>query len=341
MRVALESLQVGMYVRLDADWADHPFLLNSFMISSQRDLDRLRACPFEAVEVDLKRSKVKPTTGDAPVDERAVVSRGDTVLDPKEAALVPPKWDPESLIPVYLREALHDRNMTAKQRAEQVHRHSRTMMKRLLESPTAENIKASKQAIYEVSDLVLSDDDTAQNLLRLTSHDFYTYTHSVNVGVMSIMLAKELYRRSDAHDMHELAAGFFLHDIGKVMIAPEVLNKPSRLSDAEMKRMRIHPYQGYKLLESAGELTEECRIIVMQHHERDDGKGYPKGLQGEEIHEYGRICCIADIFDALTAERSYKVALSTFDALKLMKEQMSAHFEPQLFARFVQLFYRK
>ncbi|HEY5718374.1 MAG TPA: DUF3391 domain-containing protein, partial [Motiliproteus sp.] len=162
MRVALESLQVGMYVRLDAVWADHPFLLNSFMISSQRDLDRLRACPFEAVEVDLKRSKVKPTTGDAPVDERAVVSRGDTVLDPKEAALVPPKWDPESLIPVYLREALHDRNMTAKQRAEQVHRHSRTMMKRLLESPTAENIKASKQAIYEVSDLVLSDDDTAQ-----------------------------------------------------------------------------------------------------------------------------------------------------------------------------------
>jgi len=345
VRIRMDALRVGMYVRLDAGWANHPFLRNSFVIGSQKDLQRLRACPFDTVEVDLKRSQVKPTIQDgvAPpetIEELARVSHGDTVIDPKDAGIVPTQWHPETLIPVYLRAALQDSGMTAQQRAEQIHRHSRTMMKRLLESPSADNIRASKQAIFEISDLVLSDSDTAQNLLRLTHHDFYTYTHSVNVGVLSIMLAKVRYGGSDAHDMHELAAGFFLHDLGKVKVDAAVLNKPARLSDAEMKHMRIHPYQGYKLLQQAGELSEECRIIVMQHHERHDGNGYPKGLRGDEIHEYGRICCIADVFDALTAERSYKVAMTPFDALKLMKEKMADQFEPQLFAQFVQLFSR-
>ncbi|WP_210396647.1 HD-GYP domain-containing protein [Motiliproteus sediminis] len=340
MRVKTSDLKLGMYVEIQSDWADHPFLRNRFKITSRKDLDRLRACPFDSVEVDLDRSEVKPDPAAYPssVDELSKVSHGDAPVDPKEAGLAPPKWDPDSLIPGYLREALHDREMTPKQRAEQVYRHSRTMMKRLLESPTAENIKASKQAIYDVSDMVLSDRDTAMSMLRLTHHDFYTYTHSVNVGVLSIMLAKELYGGSDAHNMHELAAGFFLHDIGKVKVNPDILNKPAKLTDAEMKHIRIHPYQGYKILEAAGELTEECRIIVMQHHERAGGDGYPKALAGEEIHEYGRICCIADVFDALTAERSYKVAMTPFEALKLMKERMSDHFDQRLFAGFVKLF---
>ncbi|MEH6814186.1 MAG: HD-GYP domain-containing protein, partial [Motiliproteus sp.] len=182
------------------------------------------------------------------------------------------------------------------------------------------------------------DDQTARNLLRITSHDFYTYTHSVNVGVTSLMVAKELFRGSDAHDLEELASGFFLHDLGKVMVRPEVINKPGRLDDAEMKHMRIHPYQGYKLLDAAGEMTEESRYIVMQHHERFDGSGYPKGLQNEDIHIYGRICCIADVFDALTADRSYKKAMSKFEALKLMKDQMSGHFDQKLFSEFVNLY---
>ncbi|QKQ27922.1 HD-GYP domain-containing protein [Candidatus Reidiella endopervernicosa] len=100
-----------------------------------------------------------------------------------------------------------------------------------------------------------------------------------------------------------MGAGFFLHDLGKIMVRPEVLNKPARLDDAEMRHIRIHPYQGYKILQQADALTEEVRTIVMQHHEFVDGSGYPKRLRDEEIHVYGRICGIADVYDALPADR--------------------------------------
>jgi HD-GYP domain-containing protein (c-di-GMP phosphodiesterase class II) len=189
-----------------------------------------------------------------------------------------------------------------------------------------------------VTDLILSEDETASNMLRITSHDYYTYTHSVNVGVTAIILAKELFRTSDNHNLHELGAGFFLHDLGKVNIDPAIINKPGRLTDAEMGQMRTHPYKGYKILQEADALSDECRHIVLEHHERHDGAGYPKGMKGDEIHLYGRICAVADVFDALTAERSYKQALGRYEALKLMKEQMLAHFHKDVFDAFVLLF---
>jgi HD-GYP domain-containing protein (c-di-GMP phosphodiesterase class II) len=102
--------------------------------------------------------------------------------------------------------------------------------------------------------------------------------------------------------------------------------------------MRIHPYQGYKILKEAEAMSEECRIIVMEHHELFDGSGYPKRIGADQIHIYGRICAIADVFDALTAERSYKKAMMPFDALTLMRDKMPNHFDKQLFSRFVSLF---
>jgi HD-GYP domain-containing protein (c-di-GMP phosphodiesterase class II) len=105
-----------------------------------------------------------------------------------------------------------------------------------------------------------------------------------------------------------------------------------------MNQMRTHPYQGYKILKEADELSEECEYIVLQHHERYDGKGYPKRLKGDEIHIYGRICCLADVFDALTAERSYKKPMSKFDALKLMRDEMQDFFSRDLLEPFILLF---
>lgn len=175
-------------------------------------------------------------------------------------------------------------------------------------------------------------------MLAITAHDFYTYTHSVNVGVLAVMLSRALFRNLGAHNMHELGAGFFLHDLGKIRVDPAIINKPGILTEEEMKKMRIHPYQSCKILAEAGQLSEECRIIAFQHHEREDGKGYPRRLQGEEIHVYGRIGCIADVYDALTAERSYKPRLSPFEALRLMKEEMINHFRRDLFEKFVLLF---
>lgn len=339
LSVAPDKLHVGMYVHLPSNWLDHPFLRNQFLIKTDKQLSQLRSCRFPAVLVDVSKSCLSDPAV-AAICSPDVLDRLSHADSPARVSAtdVPASWTPERLIPPQLRDALDSSAMPAEEKSRVVYQYSRQMMQQLLDSPTAENIKAGKRVIGEIADLILSDDQTAQNLLRLTSHDFYTYTHSVNVGVTAIMLCKQLFRRSDAHDLQELGAGFFLHDLGKVKVRAEVINKAGRLTEEEMGHMRIHPYQGYKILKQAGELSEECRYIVMQHHERADGSGYPRHLQGEEIHLYGRICCIADVFDALTAERSYKKGLSTFDALMVMKQEMMNHFDLDLFANFVNLY---
>ena len=334
--VPLQEIRVGMYVELPTSWFAHDFVSNSFLVSNEKQLQQLKRQNLKQVIVDYDRSSIKPdVTQTVPASETE--NPHSTIADPREQE-APKKWDSEKLMTDDLRNVLEDQNLPPDQKSAFVYQHSVSMMEQLLEFPTAENIQTSKEAIYALSDMVLAEDDTALNMLRITSHDFYTYTHSVNVGITSILLSKQLFQHSDAHDLQELAAGFFLHDLGKVNIDPDVLNKPGRLTDVEMQHMRTHPYQGYKLLQQAEALSEECKVIVMQHHEAIDGSGYPKRLKDKEIHLYGKICAIADVYDALTAERSYKKALSSFDALRLMKDQMMSRFDKNLFRRFVQIF---
>lgn len=335
--VLVGELRVGMYVILPLSWTEHNFLRSKFKLTTPAQIAEIRAHGLREVIVDFTRSDLASEAAPQSVSELAYVSHSDAIVDPKDQE-PPLAWNPDTLVPAELHEAVHDRHLAPEQKARAVYHHSREMMLRLLDAPGPANIRASKEAIRSVSDLILSHDQTAKSLLRITTHDFYTYTHSVNVGITSLMLAKELFKYSDRHDLHELGAGFFLHDLGKVMVDPAIINKPARLEEAEMRRMRIHPYQGYKLLRDADALSEECRIIIMEHHELMDGGGYPKRIKGDQIHVYGRICCIADVFDALTAERSYKKAMTPFDALALMRDKMPNHFDRPLFNTFVELF---
>lgn len=332
------SLQLGMFVELPTSWLEHGFLKSKFKISSNEQLKKLKQLKQKQVIVDFSKSDVKPKESKSvdPV-EQLPQSRMKKVVDPKFAEL-PKQWSTDKLMTDDLRNVLDDHNLPPEKKSVAVYKHSVSMMEQLLEFPSAENIQSSKEAIYAISDMVLADGDTAQNMLRITSHDFYTYTHSVNVGLTSIMLSKELFKNSDAHDLQELAAGYFLHDLGKINIDPDVLNKPGRLDDLEMQHIRTHPYQGFKMLKDADALSPECSTIVMQHHEAFDGSGYPKRLKDKEIHLYGKICAIADVFDALTAERSYKKAMKPMDALILMKQQMIERFDKKLFSQFVKIF---
>lgn len=324
--IKAQDLKIGMYVVLPVSWFKHPFLKNEFVIKSKDQIDKI-------IDHGITEIVIETSKGIAPRD----VAKG-----AEDRASTPPKtWTPEKLVPPELREAIHNKNLPPAEKSKIVYESSRVLVQRLFEDPKAENIGEAKKGISEVVDLVLGDDATANELLKITSYDFYTYTHSVNVGVLSIMLAKHLFKGSDAHNMHELGAGFFLHDIGKVRIDPAIINKPGKVTGEEMTIIRSHPYQGYKILKETNQLTEECMVIVMQHHEREDGSGYPRQLKRDEIHPYGTICCIADVYDALTAERSYKQRLNTFEALKFMKEKLLNHFQQEMFEKFVLLFAQK
>jgi len=211
-------------------------------------------------------------------------------------------------------------------------------LEEVFEQPRAEFIQRSKNLIRSTVDAVLSDQATTQSLLSLTIHDHYTYNHSVNVGIYGLAFSRELFGVAPQHNLYELAAGFFLHDLGKCRIDPNILNKPGKLSEEEWKEVRMHPIWSHEILESTGHLTREARIIALQHHERQDGSGYPHRLRGHEIHLYAKICCIADVFDALTSDRPYRKRSSTFEALDVMKMEMESEFDPNFFGRFVLLF---
>ncbi|MBU0483216.1 MAG: HD-GYP domain-containing protein [Proteobacteria bacterium] len=330
-----KELKVGMYVIMPVSWLYHPFLRNQFLITSQGDLNEILKSGVEEVQVDSSKSQASEdfqsiTHPSGPQEKEEPET--DYHRQPPE------NWNPEKLMTQELRDVIHNVNMPPQKKSVAVYKQSIKIIDNVFKNPTTEVINESKKAIAEVAELILHDEKTSRNLLRITSHDFYTYTHSVNVGILSIYLAKRLYGKTDSHDLRELGAAFFLHDLGKIRVAPEILNKPARLTEMEMKRMRVHPFQSFKILQETGTLTEECRVICMQHHEREDGTGYPRRLQGNEIHDYGRICSIADVFDALTSERPYKRSLSAFEALSIMKNEMLGFFHKEIFANFVLLF---
>lgn len=173
------------------------------------------------------------------------------------------------------------------------------------------------------------------HLMRVSSYDYYTYTHSVNVFVFTLALAQRVLKRSEVNE--EFGLGALLHDIGKSLIAPEIVNAKGKLTDAQFEIMKKHPVYGYDLLVEQGGVGPVGLDLVRHHHEKPNGRGYPDGLKGDEISRNARIIKIADVFDALTTRRSYKDALNSFPALKLMKEEMIQELDSELFGIFVKM----
>lgn len=315
--IPVKQLEVGMYVNLPMSWLSHSFIKNKFLITSRTQIDKIIQSSLKEIKIDTSLGK--------DVD--------DDVIPDEPAPAVPETL--QKSVTDSLREMIRDPNLPPEKKARAVQHYSQEMMKNLLEAPTAENIGEVMTTISEVVDLIVTDDKTNNYLLDITTHDFATYTHSVNVGIISISLAKALYRQSDGHDMHALGSGFFLHDLGKTRIDLSIINKQGKLDDQEWKEMRQHPDHGFQILTETDKLNKESRIIVLQHHERYDGSGYPLGITGDDIHPYGRICSIADVYDALTSIRPYKPQMPTFQALRIMQKEMLHHFHRDFFERFV------
>jgi len=319
--INIYELKVGMYVNLPRAWHAHPFFSNNFTITSKSQIQKMVNAGIKSVNIDEQKGM--------PAEE----ALKQTVEQPDKDFSKGLKVASEKL-----QETLADKNMPPVERAQMIHSHSVDMIKNLWGTPTGEKIVEFKKGIFGVVDMLLAEDPASSPLIRLTSYDYDTYIHSANVGVLAISLAKVLLKKQDRHDMHALGAGFFLHDIGKMNIDEEIIQKQGELTKEEMGIIRKHPGMGFRILNEAKQMGEESRLIVLQHHERHNGTGYPRRLRGDEIHIYGRICSVADVFDALVSKRPYKAQLKPFDALKMMKEEMLDHFHNDVFEKFVLLF---
>jgi len=319
--IKITDLKPGMYVNLPSAWRAHPFLRNNFTITSKKQIQKMMDYGIQEVNIDEQKGIPEDAVKQDAEEPEKDFSRQDLTIASEK-----------------LKEVLENKKMPTVERAQAIHTHSVDLMKGLWQNPTGEKISEFKKTVFGVVDVVFSDNAINSQLLKIKSYDYDTYIHSVNVGVLAISLAKEILRKQDRHDMHALGAGFFLHDVGKVYIDEAIINKPGKLTEEEMNTMRKHPAMGFKLLNETKQISIESRLIVLQHHERHNGMGYPRKLRGEDIHIYGRICSVADVFDALVSKRPYKAQLKPFDALKLMKEEMLDHFHKDVFEKFVLLF---
>lgn len=180
---------------------------------------------------------------------------------------------------------------------------------------------------------ILKSEDILVSLNDIGTTDDSTLVHSVNTTVFSLMIANKL--NFTKLKLKKLAEGALLHDIGKTLIRPEILYKKDRLTDEEYNYIKKHTVVGYAALKKNVHFTELTRLIALQHHERNDSSGYPYGLVGNEIHLFSRIVAIADMYDALTAERCYRSSLSNYEAYKILMEDAGEKVDRELLTIFL------
>ncbi len=213
---------------------------------------------------------------------------------------------------------------------------SNVMNRLFSENITKESIGDAKQAAEGLLEQITSDKKAFLSLMKVSSHDYYTYTHSINVCMYAISLGQQLGLNKE--EMRLLAEGALLHDIGKSEIDSSIINKNGKLDEAEFAAMKNHPAFGAEILERNGEKNEIIRDIVRHHHEKLDGKGYPDGKDASTLGKFAQIVAIADIFDALTTRRSYKEPLSSFEAFSLMRSKMKDELNGEMLLQFIKRF---
>lgn len=213
---------------------------------------------------------------------------------------------------------LDDPQVQEERKAGILYETSTGLIRDVLANPTyGENIRRSKNLVTSTVGYILKGREAFHSLLKITSFDYYTYTHSVNVCTFAIALAQQMGFR-DPQFLHELGVGALLHDVGKSKISERILNKRSALNQTEFEIMKKHPQWGVEILDETDEISAACYFPVIQHHERGDGKGYPNQIALDEMHIYSKIVAVVDSFDAMTTERVYQKAMDTFPAIRIM-----------------------
>jgi HD-GYP domain-containing protein (c-di-GMP phosphodiesterase class II) len=196
------------------------------------------------------------------------------------------------------------------------------------------NIKDLNEIIQEVVYDIVSSKAVLENLASISVYDDYTLTHSLNMMMLSTVIARDI--GLNMNEIKALATGCVFHDIGKIFLPIEIINKPGKCTDEEFRLVQSHTEKGYKFLTNHTDLSAVSRSISLCHHEREDGLGYPRKLKGDEIHIFNKIASISDVFDALTSDRPYRRAVPLPDAMEYLLASGGNHFNIDLIKVFSQ-----
>jgi HD-GYP domain-containing protein (c-di-GMP phosphodiesterase class II) len=191
----------------------------------------------------------------------------------------------------------------------------------------------ARRLVEDISDSVSRNPSALISMARIKTADDYTYMHSVAVCAMMVALGRQL-GLDDAQTRSAGLAGL-LHDLGKALMPPLILNKPGKLTVSEFGVIKSHPVEGHGLLLNVEKMDPVALDVCLHHHEKMDGSGYPKGLKGDEISLLAKMGAVCDVYDAITSNRPYKAGWDPAESLRKMAEWSKGHFDPAVFQAFV------
>ncbi|HUW00107.1 MAG TPA: HD-GYP domain-containing protein [Gallionella sp.] len=317
-RIHVEQLRIGMHVHeLCGSWMDHPFWRKGFLLDNPKDLQTILSTGIKEAWIDT--SKGLDIQGG--VDEEAIEAEVDTTLIKAD-----PAGKREQRIDT-AQEAARAVMVCAKSRQAVTSMFNEARMGKALDAEDALPI------VEEISASVLRNPGALIGLARLKDKDDYTYMHSVAVCALMVALARRLGLEDE--QVRQAGMAGLLHDVGKMMIPLEILNKPGKLTDAEFDLVKSHPVEGHKMLLEGSGISDIALDVCLHHHEKVDGKGYPDRLTNEQISLYAKMGAVCDVYDAITSDRPYKKGWEPAESIRKMAEWSAGNYDPVIFQAFV------
>ncbi|OGV74092.1 MAG: phosphodiesterase [Methylophilales bacterium RIFCSPHIGHO2_02_FULL_57_10] len=317
-RISVVHLRVGMYLQeMCGSWMDHPFWRNKFMVTDPQDVQRILDSNIREVWIDTSKG-LDIEAGQAVAEVAAEVAHmlNDAARDGGIVEQI-------SMAEEVTRAA---KIVTKAKDAVSSMFHEARMGKAL---DTAD----AMPLVEEISNSVMRNPGAVISLARLKTKDNYTYMHSVAVCALMVALARQLGLNEQQTKQAGMAG--LLHDIGKMMIPMEILNKPGKLTDDEFQTIKSHPAEGHKMLLDGKGVDDVALDVCLHHHEKVDGSGYPERLSGDQISLFARMGAICDVYDAITSNRPYKDGWDPAESLKKMAEWSKGQFDPMIFQAFI------
>ncbi len=321
-RIPVEQLRLGMYVHDFCDaYLDHPFWRDAFLLEKPKDLQAILTAGIKEVWIDTDKGRdvrVVTTTTIAATKIKKTATPDEKVE--KKSAKADKKTDMKQ-------EAVQALKICAKSKLAVTSMFHEARMGKALDAKDALPI------VEEISSSVRRNADALISLARLKNKDDYTYMHSVAVCALMVALARQL--GLDDTQTRQAGLAGLLHDVGKMMIPLEILNKPGKLTDAEFEAVKSHPAEGYKILLKGNGISNEALDVCLHHHEKIDGSGYPERLTADQISLYAKMGAVCDVYDAITSDRPYKKGWEPGESIGRMAEWSKGHFDKRIFQAFV------
>ncbi len=322
-RIHIEQLRLGMHVHeLPGSWMDHPFWRKAFLLDDPKAMQTILSLGIMEVWIDTARGldvehvpdqEDEVTEADIIAEVDASLMLADPPVDSGPGIDTAQEAGPALLICAKSKQAVKSMFQEAR------------MGKSL-------DAKDALSVVEEISASVMRNPGALIGLARMKSKDQYTYMHSVAVCALMISLARTLGLGDE--QIRQAGMAGLLHDVGKMMMPLEVLNKPGKLTDEEFSLIKNHPVEGHKMLQAGIGISETVLDVCLHHHEKVDGRGYPDRLGNEQISVYAKMGAVCDVYDAVTSDRPYKDGWEPAEAIRKMAE-WTGHFDQVVFHAFV------